>query len=93
MLMSCHVLNVWSFKSLPSKHTTSKQRRVLSGYVLIQSLSFRGYTRAWTYISGADSDYRKIRIILDKIGKPGNFEDVHFIPVSAPAYGRNSHAS
>ena len=26
----------------------------------------------------------KIGETLDKIGKPGNFEDVHFFPVSAP---------
>ena len=26
----------------------------------------------------------KIGEMLDKIGKPGNFEEVHFFPVSAP---------
>ena len=27
---------------------------------------------------------RKVGEILDEIGKPGNFEEVHFFPVSAP---------
>ena len=37
--------------------------------------------------AGADSDYRNVRTFgetLNKIGKPGNFEEVHFFPVSAP---------
>ena len=43
--------------------------------------------------TGADSDYHNVRTPtlknfvsekLDRIRKPGNFEEVHFFPVSAP---------